>query len=83
MDIVGFLIGALVLTGAGFLFQRSKRQSAEALNQNLDTKEDLLNKSKQQGDLQAKSEIEKLLRTLIEEQSKDAKDKPVNPKDFE
>lgn len=61
-----YIIGILVALLGGFFYQKSKRETAEARNENLETKEKLndINKniSKNQGSLEAEEQKQNELR---------------------
>lgn len=79
------LIGALVATVGtlivAFLFQRSKAQTAEALNENLKVKEELLKTDEKIADNNAELKQEEVKRQQLLEDMKKEQDEEPTPND--
>lgn len=70
MSLIQALLAIIALLGGGFLYQRQKKQSAEALNDNIDTKEAILDKEKIVKENEARLEVEAERRRVLEEKTK-------------
>lgn len=75
LGVIGALIGA-------FLFQRSKAQTAEALNQNIKVKEDLLKADTKIANNNAALNQEEINRNQLKEDIKKEKDEKVSSGDL-
>lgn len=71
MDIVGILIGIIVALGGAFFYVNTKRKSAEALNENLETKEKILDSNKIVAEKQAQLDAEAIKRKELEDKLKE------------
>lgn len=78
-----YLLGLLALLGGavGYLFV--KKQSAEALLTNTDTKEKVLDLERERAKRGAAEELEALKRELELKNAEEKKNNPVNPRDFQ
>ena len=82
MDMISALIGIIGILVGGFLYQRSRANNAQALNENIKTKEELneLDKTIAKNDGLLQSEEEK--RAELEKQAQDEKAKEVTQEDL-
>lgn len=79
MEYIIGLIG-LLLGGIGYLFV--KKQSAEALLNNTETKGKVIDLERERAKLGAAEEIERLRRELEAKNAEERKNNPIDPKDF-
>ena len=77
-----YLIGLIGLLGGTVAYLYVKKQSAEGLLRNTDTKEKVLDLEKERAKLQAQAELESLRRDLENKNAEELKKKDVDPKDF-
>lgn len=78
MDLTGYLIVGLAALGGLFLYEKSKRKSAEALNENVETKEKLNELNKDIIKNEALNEAEEEKRKQIEKESEEKKNEKVD-----
>lgn len=77
MSLTEVLLLITGLLGVGFVYERGKRRSAEALNDNLETKEKLLEKDKKisenDASIKLEEERQKQIKKQIEEDRNESK----------
>jgi uncharacterized membrane protein YciS (DUF1049 family) len=81
MDYILGLLGVIGALIVAFFFQRSKAQTAEALNQNIKVKEDLLKAETKIGENNAELKLEEIKRNQLLEDVKKEQDEEVNSGD--
>jgi len=82
MDIQVLLLALLGLLGLGYLYQRSLSNKASALNENLETKEKVMDVEKKETSLDEKLHTEEETRKKIEEDANKEKNNELSPDDL-
>lgn len=82
MDLQVVLVALVGLLGLGYLYQRSISNRAQALNENLETKQKVLEIEKKEASLDEKLKTEEELRTKTAEESNKEKEVELTPDDL-